>query len=277
MEKESQVESLEVPQGQETPSQEETPTSEVLSQEEVQKVLNDEELGTEPELPSDKEEVEIPEKFKGKSPEEIIKAYQELEKKLGQKEEPQEETQEEPETKPEVAVYEKFLDKVKGGEELSEEDYKELEEAGYNKQFVDQQVEFINYQKQKYVEEFLGDFGGIDTFKEAVAWAKENWTEEQIQEYNEGLNAGNRLAQKALVRSLIEEYQGSTKTETEPIHSNQPVNKPTKGYSSEVDFMSDISDPRYGNDPAYTKAVETKMSQTDTSNWVGFKASVSSK
>ena len=79
-----------------------TTTEEVLQdQEVVQEVGLSEEPQQEPsespqveeevKLPSDEVQVEIPEKFKDKSVEDIIKAYQELEKKLGgaQEEAPQ--------------------------------------------------------------------------------------------------------------------------------------------------------------------------------------------
>jgi hypothetical protein len=227
-------------------------------------------------LPSDEEPLDIPEKFQGKSPEEIIKAYLELEKKLGNpQEEPQEEapSEEKPEKTPEeLAKYEKYLDKVKSGEGLTEEDYSELEALGYTRDFINEQVEFIQYKAQQYVREVLDPVGGEEVFKEAVAWAKENWPEDKIKEYNETIAKVPKLAQQALVKELVDAYKaGAT---TEPIHSNTPPAGSKKGYTSETDFMKDISDPRYGKDPAYTKAVEAKMAQTDTTGWVGFSAHI---
>ena len=263
-----------------------TTTEEVLQdQEVVQEVGLNEEPQQEPsespqveeevKLPSDEAQVEIPEKFKDKSVEDIIKAYQELEKKLGgaQEEAPQDTKEETPPTQEEtpeqkdVSQFQKYLDKVKQGEELGDEDYAELEKLGYTKEFVNEQVEFIQYKAQQYISEILEPVGGIDTYKEAVLWAKDNWSEEQINEFNSAMGEAPKMAKQALAKELIEEYN---KANTGPIHTNAPVGTRSKGYASETDFMNDISDPRYGKDPAYTRAVEEKMSQTDTTGWVGF-------
>ncbi len=269
---------MEVEGQQEVAQQEETPQSLLLSEEEVSQTVNQEEQ-SQVELPSDSGTTEIPEKFKGKSQEEIIQAYVELEKKLGKsgeetqggeqapaEENSQQKTEEGPQ---EVTKFQEYIDKIKAGNELTEEDYTKLEELGYTKDFVDEQVEFVKYKAQQYVREVLDPVGGEELFKEAVSWAKENWPEDKIKEYNETIASVPKLAQQALVKELIDSYKAQG-TEVGPIHSNTPPKPRTKGYTSETDFMNDISDSRYGKDPAYTRAVEEKMSQTDTTGWVGF-------
>ncbi len=269
---------MEVEVQKEVAQQEETPQSLLLSEEEVSQTVSQEEQ-SQVELPSDSGTIEIPEKFKGKSQEEIIQAYIELEKKLGKsgeetqggeqapaEENSQQKTEEEPQ---DITKFQEYIDKIKAGNELTEEDYTKLEELGYTKDFVDEQVEFVKYKAQQYVREVLDPVGGEELFKEAVSWAKENWPEDKIKEYNETIASVPKLAQQALVKELIDSYKAQG-TEVGPIHSNTPPKPRTKGYTSETDFMNDISDSRYGKDPAYTRAVEEKMSQTDTTGWVGF-------
>jgi len=251
----------------------EAPQSEVLTEEEVAKVVEGEPQEEEVILPSDQETFELPEKFKGKSAEEIAKAYIELEKmkkggdeQVSQGEEepppseeaPEKGTDEDTKDNIELSKYEeKYL--KEGG--LSDEDYAELEKAGYSKDKVDEHIEFVEYKREKAIKGVLEPIGlDLDSFKELSVWIAENKSQEEIAEINSTLEASPKLAQQALLKTLKEEFSGG---ETEPIHTNAPQSRPSKGYATQEEFFKDVGSSEYQNNPKFRQAVEAKMAISD--------------
>ena len=251
--------------------------STILSEEEVTQVVEGTEPEAEVQLPSDTQEFEIPEKFQDKSPEEIIKAYMELEKKLGSKEvqpeaetEPTQET--ETESKPEVEKKPIEQDKlneliqsyeVNGG--LTDEQYSELEKLGYSKEDVDNDIEYYEFKKEKRMKDLLEPIGlNKDTFKEMNEWVIKNKSEEEINAFNDALAKADLPAKRLLIQGLHSEYtKVNGEATTDPIHSNKPTYKPTKGYQTQEEFFKDMNHPDYHTNPKFRKMVEDKMAVSD--------------
>ncbi len=229
-------------------------------------------------LTSEQEVFEMPEKFAGKSAEEIAKSYIELEKfkakdepKEGgdevSTEETQEEVTEEEPTEEKAAEYQKYVDSYEKNGGLSEDEYGELAKAGYTKEQVDSEIEYQNYKKDKALTDVLEPLGGgTDKFKEVSAWAAENKTPEDIKAFNEALNGSGKLAQQALLKGLYAEFS-SDNTEETVVHTNNTQTTPSKGYSTESEFFADLGNPAYNTDPTYNKKVQEKLSKTNTSEW----------
>ena len=264
--------------------------STVLNEEEVQATLNGEESEADVSLPSDQEAFEMPDKFKGKSAEEIARAYAELEKMKNQPKEetPEEEQPEEaaddsefvnpmleegrPEGSKDVPVdqFVEYLQEYDNTGELSEDSYQKLEELGYNKQFVDEKIDYIKYKREKEVEAVLEPYGGTEAFKDVSAWAAANFTEQQLENINAQLASGNKQTQDAVLASLFMGYKQSNKTaapQDVTLHTNQPQATRTEGYATKSDYLKDAKDPRYEKDSGYRKMVEQKMLKTDMSKW----------
>lgn len=266
--------------------------STVLNEEEVQATLNGEESEADVSLPSDQEAFEMPEKFKGKSAEEIARAYAELEKMKAQKQEDEPESEKEtaqeeaddsefvnpmleegrPEGSKDVPVdqFVEYLQEYDNTGELSADSYAKLEELGYNKQFVDEKIDYIKYKREKEVDAVLEPYGGTEAFKEVSAWAAANFTEQQLENINAQLASGNKQTQDAVLASLFMGYKQSTKTaapQDVTLHTNQPQATRTEGYATKSDYLKDAKDPRYEKDSGYRKMVEQKMLKTDMSKW----------
>jgi hypothetical protein len=244
--------------------------SQILNQEEIEKTLNDEPIEEEVVLPSDTADFSMPSKFEGKSAEEIARAYVELEKfKASKQEEGGDPVSTTPEPTADTDV-QQYVNKVVKGEELTEEDYTTLQEKhNLSKEQIDEQIEFIKYKQEKYVDTLLEEVGGRSAFKEAVGWAQEALSEDEIKEFNAAMEEAPPKVQKVLARNLINQYKqaGNTPTTQDVLHTNNAPQPKSKGYQSQHELMQDMSDPRYGNDRSYTKMVEKKMSMTDDSKW----------
>ena len=156
---------VQVPNATPAPAEQtETPQSNILNEEEVNALLQDE--GTTPpvdevELPSEVSSFEMPEKFKGKTAEEIAQSYIELEKLKAKKEGEGEQVPPNDETPPqetppntEESVDSYFKEYAENGA-LSEESYQALADKGYSKEQVDEQIDFYNYKQEKATAELL--------------------------------------------------------------------------------------------------------------------------
>ena len=274
-------------QTEEISTEEVVEKSTILDEAEVKEALSIEEGGTEETvLPSDVADFEMPEKFKGKSAEEIAKAYAELEKFKAKKEEPkakEEETITEgtpdpmiedgrPEGSADVPEesFNKYLAEVGTNGELSEDSYNELQELGYSKEFVDEKIEYITYKKEKEVAKILEPYGGVDSFKDVSNWARENMTEAQLENINTQLASGNKAIIDAVLSGLYTGYsQGNREAapESRTLHTNQPQTTKEAGYATKSEYLKDAKDPRYDKDAGYRKQVEQKMLKTDMSKW----------
>ena len=231
-------------------------------------------------LPSDTPEFVMPEKFQGKSAEEIARSYIELEKMKGgdvkSQEEKGEESKEETtpeETSKEDEQYQKYVESFEKNGGLSEAEYAELDKAGYDKATVDAEIkrrqelkEFESWRQEKALNEVLEPLGGgTEKFKEVAEWANKTKDKAEVEAFNAALAAAPKLAQQALLKQLYTEYEAADKPDV--LHTNSPQSTPSKGYSSEADFFKDISSPEYTSHKTFAKAVEAKLAKTDTTGW----------
>ena len=258
-----------------------TEESVVLTEGEVNTIVEGAPTKEAPTLPSDATEFTMPEKFAGKSAEEIAKSYLELEKfKGGGQEstegevpsEPEEGKQEEPTTKIEQAKYDEYTKAYEDNGELSTEQYEELAKAGYTKEQVDAEIAdyeeakgYQAYKAEKQLNSVLEPLGGgQDKFKAVAQWANEAKSEADVKAFNEALAASGVVAQQAMLRGLYAEYEASgNAVESGPIHTNTPQSLPSKGYKTQEEFFKDIGSEEYKNNAAYRAAVEAKMAKSN--------------
>jgi len=267
---------------------EEVVKSTVLNEAEVKATLSGEEGDAEYVLPSE-DVFEMPDKFKGKSAEEIARAYAELEKMRNKQPNKEDPASEDPaddsafvnpmldEGRPEGSkdvpgeAFVQFIEEYDSNGGLSEASYAKLQELGYNKAFVDEKIEYINYKRDKEVETVLTPYGGREEFKKVSAWASANFSEQQLENINIQLASGNKQTQDAVLSSLFMGYKQSVTTATPPqdvtLHTNQPQSVRVEGYATKSEYLKDAKDPRYDKDPGYRKQVEKKMLKTDMSKW----------
>ena len=272
--------------------------STVLDENEVKEVLSEEGLQEkEVNLPSDKEEFNMPDKFAGKSAEDIAKSYLELEKFKSKDQEDELVNAEDifkevdsllaDEDSEEAKVEDKEEDKEEdnieafdyseyeksyqeNGGSLTEEDYAGLKEQGFSKEEVDDKIDYIEYKRQKAINNVIDPLGGgAEKLQEVIAWAQENKTSEEIEEFNKVLEASPIKAQQALLKGLYAEADNASSPDgvDAMLHTNTPQTTKGKGYSNESEFMKDLSNPAYSNDPTYIKAVEKKLAATNTTSW----------
>ena len=179
---------------------------------------------------------------KFKSQEDLVKAYNELQSKLGQDtpederdapEEPVEATEEESEEVEESAaaavinraseVYEKSGElNAETIEELSKLDSKELIQA-----YVSQYSKNLETAKAKAVDAdaeaaILNSVGGKESYQQIVTWASSNLDPAEVASYNEVTNSGNVAAIKFAVEALSNRYKSAEGYEAPLVTGRKP-------------------------------------------------------
>lgn len=243
----------------------------------------------------EKQEAEVEEKYrrsqleaeehsqyagKFKSAEDLEKAYLELQKKLGQKETDEssstDETEsddgetEEQETESPVTKRVSFL------KEASEEYYsndnqlkpetieklKEMPSEDLIEAYMEWQKGNPTVQSQPLSDEAAKDIvasvGGQESYNDTLAWAADNLKPEEVAAYDNVVNSGNKDAIFFAVQALNQRYKDSVGFEGQQVSGKAPK-ATVKGFRSNAELASAISDRRYRTDPAYRFDVEQKL------------------
>lgn len=222
---------------------------------------------------------------KFKSQEDLLKAYQELQKKLGEKTpEETEEPAEEPTEAPEEAPAEEAEEAVEVSETVTLMEQlgaKFAQEGALDEESVEQLAaldskELINAYLQYYqkttaaqqqatveastINSIKESVGGEKPYREMIQWAGENLSQQEIGEFNSVTNSGNVAAIKFAVAALYNRYRGSEGYEAELVTGKKAEG--VKGYRSHAELARDIADPRYSKDPAFRADVEARLARS---------------
>jgi len=199
----------------------------------------------------------LPDKFK--SPEELAKAYSELEKKLGGKSEETEEVPQEPTAELDYdSMAKEYWDE--GG--LSEKRYSELEAQGIPKKLVDgylagQQAILNSVQTQVF-----NEVGGEAQYQEMMTWAQDNLTTQEVAIFDQSVNTNDLDQTLYAVKGLHARYASENGVEPRLIQGDATPSS-SGAYASAAEVKRDMADPRYSKDPAFRKKVENKLSKSN--------------
>jgi hypothetical protein len=215
---------------------------------------------------------------KFKSAEDLEKAYLELQKKLGQKEEGEVEddsTSDDsaPDEEEEASPVSKRVDFLKEASEeyysndnsLKPETLQKLKEMP-SEDLIDAYMEMQKTNPVAKAQPLSDDaaktivdsVGGQDAYNDTLAWAADNLKPEEVAAYDNVVNSGNKDAIFFAVQALNQRYKDSTGFEGQQISGRAPKST-VKGFRSNAELANAISDPRYRNDPAYRYDIEQKL------------------
>jgi len=213
----------------------------------------------------------LPDKFN--TPEDMAKAYGELETKLGKPQEEKTEDGLEPPKKEddlsidkaEKAVESAGLDMTvlqqqyneKG--QLDESSYTSLEKAGIPKDYVDAFIkgqEAIASQTSNTIKQ---EVGGAEAYKNMTEWAGNTLNEAEQTAYNNAVNSGDIEQTRLAVQGLNARYKSAEGIEPNLQTGSKPSSSNANGYRSWAEVTTAMNDTRYANDPAYRNDVQNKL------------------
>ena len=221
---------------------------------------------------------------KFRTQEDLLKAYQELQTKLGTKETteegeettgeaeetPTDETKEEEEPVNETVDYMFELNKeFEANGQLSEEaidklssmDTKDLIANYMQYQAKASEKARAGLQNQAAIDTIKNSVGGDEAYGEMINWAAQNLPPEEINDYNSITNSGNPTAIKFAVESLANRYRNSEGYEA-PLVTGKKASSGVRPYRSQAELARDISNPLYSSDPAFRQDVEDRLARS---------------
>lgn len=205
----------------------------------------------------------LPEKFK--SPEDMAKAYGELESKLGaDKEEVTEEAVEnetEPTTEPNQAqtlITDASKEFFENDGKLSEETYELLAQAGLSRELVDGYARGqAALQENEATQIKSAANGEYDALSE---WAGKTLTDDEMNTFNETVNNGSVDQAKLVVSGLYARYKAEVGGSQPKLVTGNTTGSSTLPFQSMQEVSRAMQDPRYkSGDKAYHAELDRRL------------------
>jgi len=202
---------------------------------------------------------------KFKSQEDLAEAYENLEKKLGEKqsEEQPTETEDKGDTDSETndvsnAIEDAAIAYAEKGE-LSEANYKELEKLNITKDIVDTYIKGQEAMIAAEEIEIANSIGGQENYEAMAEWASNNLPAEEINSFEEiVVGSNNKEAAKMAVKGLYARFL-SEGGQQPSIRQGQTSGAAVQPFQSNAQVVEAMRDKRYENDPAYREEVERRL------------------
>ena len=215
---------------------------------------------------------------KYKDAQELEKAYIELEKKLGSNDaqqetsEPEVEDQQEPtEYAPQIQAISRAAEEYESKGELSPETLAQFEQMS-SKELVQAYFEYEQSLpameapqavelSQADVNSIQNSVGGEAAYQQLVGWAAQNFSEAEIQAFDNVVDSGNVAAINLALAGLQARYTDANGYEGKMIQGKAAA--PADTYRSQAEVVRAMSDPRYDRDPAYRNDVMEKLARSE--------------
>ena len=154
---------------------------------------------------------------------------------------------------------------------LSEESYKELEENGFSRELIDTYIRGIQSAAteagelaKEHVDAIIAEVGGLEKFEAVMKWADGKLSQEEKDAYNKAATGSDPVVARLVVQGLVSRYEreyGHTPTlmkggKTSVVDGAAPS---SDGFPDRSSMIQAMRDPRYGNDPEYTRSVESRV------------------
>jgi hypothetical protein len=219
---------------------------------------------------------------KFKSQDDLLKAYNELQKKLGT---PNDESTDEPVDEGLQTEGEQEAEEVNVGEgaaymlELSKEysstgalsdEAMERLSSMDQKDLINSYFEYQAHMNQQagqqqlandQVRDIQNSVGGAEAYSQLITWASQNLSSEEINDFNSITNDGNVAAARFAVEALSSRYKQAEGYEA-PLVTGKAAGSGVKPFRSQAELARAIADPLYSQDPAYRMDVEARLAKS---------------
>ena len=217
---------------------------------------------------------------KYKDAQELEKAYVELQKKLGEKEQDTEQaTEEQPDDKPQLSEGASLITSASdeyyaNGNKLSDETmakFSAMSSQDLIKAYMEVQKtpEFQQQQSAPaaditpaQVNQIKNAAGGDQAYANIINWAKGSLPQDQLNAFNEVVNSGSVQAIQLAVSGLKSQYDNANGVEGRLVTGKTAPNNGDV-FRSQQELVRAMNDPRYDSDPAYRQDVIEKLDRSD--------------
>jgi small-conductance mechanosensitive channel len=221
----------------------------------------------------------LPDKFE--SPEDMARAYHELETKLSSNSESvtdndevaqppqtpsppqQEQINEAQKTLTNAGLdYNKFANEYAEKGELSSESYTELQSKGMSTEMVNSWIQGQEAISNKLTETAYNSVGGEEQYQNLIKWAGEILPQNEIDSFNRALESPNNQDSLFAIKSLNAQYQLANGSSPNLLQGSTGGSG-AEAYTSLIQMSEAMRDPRYNSDPAFREEVTRKLESSN--------------
>lgn len=202
----------------------------------------------------------LPEKFR--SPEDLAKAYSELEKRFST---PSEKPKSAPETEANPSGglnLDVYATEYAETGQLSQESIQKLVQSGIPESVISNYLQGVQALSDAQTNQIYGMVGGETQYNTMLEWASESLDEAEIDAFNAIMDGGNSAAMQMAVRGLHARYSQINGQPSKLIQGE--TTGPSGGaFRSVAEVTAAMKDPRYQKDAAYRRDVENRLRNSD--------------
>ena len=141
--------------------------------------------------------------------------------------------------------------------ELSEESYKALKDAGYDKEIVDAVIAGWQAKVDKFVDTVVENAGGQKEFDRLVKFVQGQGAN-AVEAFNNVVTNGDLNTIGSYLAGVKAQMVAKYGTDN-PTLTGRGIAKGVKGFADQSEMVKAMSDKRYGRDAKYTQEVEKKI------------------
>ena len=145
-------------------------------------------------------------------------------------------------------------------DEISEDDYSKLSEAGFSRQIVDTYLNGLRNDGAGEVDAqgIRDSVGGDESYQQMVSWAIENLPADDVKAFNKLTDTGDGPAIKLAVQGIYSQYNNAMGIEPNLYSGRASTSGPTP-FRSTAEVVTAMSDPRWEKDVSYTENVKARL------------------
>ena len=146
-------------------------------------------------------------------------------------------------------------------DEITEDDYSKLSEAGFSRQIVDTYLDGLRNASMAGEVDAQGirdSVGGDESYQQMVSWAIENLPADDVKAFNKLTDTGDGPAIKLAVQGIYSQYNNAMGVEPNLYSGRASTGGPTP-FRSTSEVVTAMSDPRWEKDVSYTENVKARL------------------
>jgi|TARA_R100001163_G_scaffold63766_1_gene56404 hypothetical protein len=156
-----------------------------------------------------------------------------------------------------------FTDEFEQTGDLSDSSRDAIVQRGIPREMVDRYVEGMQAQTAMEMMTVYNSVGGEDTYNSMIDWASENMDETSIETFNRIVMTGDSNAVMFAVNSVRSQWEAAGNAHRpELLQGDTGYQGASESFQSLAQVTEAMKDPRYKTDPAYRRAVESRLSQS---------------
>lgn len=145
---------------------------------------------------------------------------------------------------------------------LSSKTMADLAQAGYPSEVIEGFIESRQNLESEFTNAVYNSAGGEQAYNKVIEWAQGNLSNKVLSSFNRAIDNNNLEAVTLMFEGMKAKMVAKQGTRNPTIMGGGVTTGGYKGFSSKQEVVEAMSDPRYGADPSYTRAIEMKMYYT---------------